>query len=75
MQEFAKTGTLVFRNNVVTANKGGGSLLAHYSNVPTKDMRFERLEVCNNKFYGIQSTELLKNMTNVKRRVVSGNTF
>ncbi len=75
LQEFAKTGTLVFRNNVVTANKGGGSLLSHYSNVPTKNMHFERLEVCNNKFYGIQSTELLKNMTNVKHRVVSGNTF
>lgn len=75
LQEFAKTGTLVFRNNVVTANKGGGSLLAHYSNVPTKNMRFERLEVCNNKFYGIQSSDLLNNITNVKRRVVSGNTF
>lgn len=75
LQEFAKTGTLVFRNNIVNATNGGGSLLSHYSKVSTKSMRFERLEVQNNKFSGVSATQVLTNITNVNKRVVSGNRF
>ena len=75
LQEFASRGTLVFNNNKVTVNVGGGKLMTHWSKAPLQSMRFDRLEVRNNTFKGVKSeTELLKNIVNAGKRTVRSNT-
>ena len=75
LQEFAPRGTLVFNNNDVTVKKGNGQLMTHWDKkFSTSKLRFERLEVSNNVFKGVKNEEeLLRNMTNVKKRTVRNN--
>lgn len=75
LQEFAPRGTLVFNNNDVTVNKGSGQLMTHWDKkLSTGKMRFDRLEVNNNVFKGVNSEqEMLKNITNAKKRKVRNN--
>lgn len=75
LQEFAKTGTLIFKNNVVRAENGGGGLLAHYAASQVGSMYFENVEVCSNIFKGIETANLLENIVKVKSKKVSGNKF
>lgn len=74
LQEFASKGTLVFNNNVVTVSEGGGRLMTHWNKNSLKSMRFDRLEVKNNTFKGINTeADLFKYMTNVGKRQVKSN--
>ena len=74
LQEFASRGTLVFNNNVVTVNAEGGRLMTHWNKNSLKSMRFDRLEVKNNTFKGVNTeSDLLKYMTNVGKRQVKSN--
>lgn len=75
LQEFAPRGTLVFNNNDVTVKKGNGQLMTHWDKkISTGKMRFDRLEVNNNVFKGVNSEqEMLKNITNVKKRKMRNN--
>ncbi|MCI6985243.1 MAG: hypothetical protein MR928_04605, partial [Bacteroidales bacterium] len=74
LQEFATEGALVFKNNEVHAQNG--QLMTHWSSTPTSAMRFNTLEVTGNTFYGTKGEkDVLRNITNVKHRDVSGNIY
>lgn len=74
LQEFATEGALVFRNNEVHAQNG--QLMTHWSSTPTSSMHFNNLEVTGNTFYGTNGEkDVLRNITNVKHRDVSGNIY
>lgn len=74
LQEFANDGTVVFNNNDVTVSRGNGQLMTHWSKISTDAMKFERLEVKNNVFRGVNSEkDLLKTITKVKKRIVQSN--
>lgn len=74
LQEFATEGTLLFKNNEVHAQNG--QLMTHWSSTPTSAMRFHTLEVTGNTFYGTKGEkEVLRNITNVQHRNVSGNIY
>lgn len=74
LQEFATEGALVFKNNEVHAKNG--QLMTHWSSTPTSAMRFHTLEVTGNTFYGTNGEkDVLRNITNVKHRDVSGNIY
>lgn len=74
LQEFATEGALVFKNNEVHAQNG--QLMTHWSSTPTSAMRFHTLEVTDNTFYGTKGEkDVLRNITNVKHRDVSGNIY
>lgn len=74
LQEFATTGSLVFNENNVFVKTNGGKLMAHWNSNPTSSMRFNRLEVKNNLFRGVQSIEnMLNKITNVGDSIVGGN--
>lgn len=74
LQEFPPQGSVVFTNNDVTINGGGGQFMTHSSKTSARSMRFDRLEVRNNVFKGVNSErEMLQNVTNVKKRTVKGN--
>lgn len=74
LQEFAPRGTVAFINNDVTVTPGDGQFMAHWGKNSTNDYRFDRLEVRNNIIRGAKSeSDLLKNVTNVKKRTVMSN--
>lgn len=74
LQEFAPRGTVVFNYNDVTVTTGGGQLMTHWGSNDTRSMRFERLEMKGNKFKGVKNeSDLLRNVTNVRKRKVSSN--
>lgn len=74
LQEFATEGALVFKNNEVHVQNG--QLMTHWSSTPTSAMRFHTLEVTGNTFYGTKGEkDVLRNITNVKHRDVSGNIY
>ena len=74
LQEFPPQGSVVFTNNDVTINGGGGQFMTHSSKTSARSMRFDRLEVRDNVFKGVNSErEMLQNVTNVKKRTVKGN--
>ena len=76
LQEFADRGSVTFSNNIVTVKDGHGELMTHWSKGSTDAMRFDRLEVTNNVMKGVKSeAELLKNITNVKKRTLKANTY
>ena len=76
LQEFASKGTLVFNNNVVTVSVGSGQLMTHWNKNSLKSMRFDRLEVKNNTFKGVNTeADLFKYMTNVGKRHVKSNSI
>ena len=76
LQEFAKSGSLVFNYNKVTAGASGCPLMAHYNQDALETMEFTKLEVMGNEFKGVGSEKiLLKNFINVKNRKVRGNAF
>ena len=74
LQEFATEGALTFKNNEVHAKNG--QLMTHWSSTPTSSMRFHTLKVTNNTFYGTNGEkDVLRNITNVQHRDVSGNIY
>ncbi len=74
LQEFATDGNLVFINNEVHAKNG--QLMTHWSGTATSSMHFHTLEVTGNSFYGTNGEkDVLRNITNVQRRNVSGNIY
>lgn len=74
LQEFASRGSLIFNNNLVSVSTGNGKLMTHWAKTSLQSMRFDRLEVKNNKFTGVKNEyELLKNISNVGKRKVSNN--
>lgn len=74
LQEFATEGTLLFKNNEVHAQNG--QLMTHWSSTPTSAMRFNTLEMTGNTFYGTKGEkDVLRNITNVQHRDVSGNIY
>ena len=74
LQEFATEGALVFKNNEVHAQNG--QLMTHWSSTPTSAMRFHTLEETGNTFYGTKGEkEVLRNITNVQHKDVSGNIY
>ena len=76
LQEFAPKGRVVFVNNDVTVSGGNGKFMTHWGKNSTHDYRFERLEVRNNIFRGVKSEQdMLKNVTNVKKRTVRSNSI
>lgn len=77
LQEFASQGNLVFNNNNVTVKPGNGTLMTHWdTRVSTNAMRFNQLEVRGNVFKGVKSEqELLKCLTNARKRKVSSNSI
>ncbi|MBR4829474.1 MAG: hypothetical protein IKZ92_06710 [Muribaculaceae bacterium] len=76
LQDFANKGTVVFNNNKVTVSSGYGRLMGHWGNGNTYSMKFDRLEVKGNEFHGVKNqSELLKDITNVRKRTVKSNTY
>ena len=76
LQEFADRGTVVFNSNVVTVKDGNGELMTHWAKGATSAMRFDRLEVTNNVMKGVKGeAQLLKNITNVKKRSLKSNSY
>lgn len=76
LQEFGKRGSVIFNNNDVTVSTGNGQLMTHRGKSSTDAMKFDRLEVRNNKFKGVNSeTGLLQNITKVKKRNLKANTY
>lgn len=76
LQEFASRGTLIFNNNQVTVNTGGGRLMTHWDNTSLDSKRFDKLEVKNNIFKGVKSEQdLLKHITNTGKRSIKGNSI
>lgn len=61
LQEFAKVGTLTFKDNTVNVSHPyGGVLFAHYDkSADIRSMRFERLEVGGNRLRGVSSRQWL----------------
>ena len=77
LQEFASRGQLVFNNNSITVRPGNGMLMTHWdSKTSTDAMRFNKLEVRGNVFKGTKNEhELVKYMTNTRKRTVRSNTI
>lgn len=76
LQEFAPKGSVVFNYNNVTVTPGGGEFMTHWGKNSTNSMRFDLLELKGNVFKGVKSEkEMLRNVTNVKKRKVSRNTI
>ena len=74
--EFAPSGSVVFDNNDVTVNGGNGQFMTHWSKSSTKNYRFDRLEVKYNVFHGVANEkELLKNVTNARKRNIGHNRY
>ena len=74
LQEFASIGSVVFNNNNVFVTTNYGKLMTHWNSNPTSSYHFNTLEVKNNLFRGVTSIDnLLKYITNVTNRDVSGN--
>ncbi|MBQ0030714.1 MAG: hypothetical protein KBT32_09790 [Bacteroidales bacterium] len=74
LQEFAKEGSLVFKNNEVYATDG--QLMTHWANTSTSAMRFTTLEVTGNTFYGTNGEKnVFSNITNVRQKNVKGNIY
>ncbi len=74
--EFAPSGSVVFDNNDVTVNGGNGQFMTHWSKSSTKNYRFDRLEVKYNVFHGVANEkELLKNVTNARKRKIGHNRY
>ncbi len=77
LQEFAKRGTVVFNSNEVNSSRGQGLFMTHSSSRgSTQSMRFDKLEIKNNVFKGVRGEhEMLKHVTNSKKRKVHNNTY
>lgn len=75
LQEFATSGSVTFNANDVTA--ANGQLMTHWDNrFSTNSMRFDYLEMRNNVFRGMKDERsVLTNITNIKRRKVSSNSY
>ena len=74
--EFASKGSVVFNSNDVTVSSGDGQFMTHWGKNNTNSMKFNRLEVRNNIFRGVNSErDMFKNVTKVKKRVVNSNTY
>ena len=72
LNNFASKGTVTFNNNDVTVKSGNGQLLT----APSGNIKFDKLEVQNNIFRGVKSEQdMLRNVTNVKKRRVSHNSI
>ena len=77
LQNFAKTGKVLFNNNKVTVSTGNGTFMyPPAGKASTSSMKFERLEIMGNEFHGIKSqNEMVDNITNVKKRKIKSNAF
>ena len=76
LEDFASKGNVIFNNNKVTVSTGIGKLMTHYGKASTSSMRFEKLEVTGNEFHGVKNqNEMMKHITNVKKRKVKSNAF
>ncbi len=74
--EFASRGSVVFNYNDVTVADGNGQFMTHWRKNSTNSMRFDKLELKGNVFKGVKSeSELLRHITNVKKRKVNSNRF
>lgn len=72
--EFAPKGSVVFNYNNVTVADGDGQFMTHWGKNSTNSMRFDKLELKGNVFKGVKSeSDMLRNVTNVKKRKVSSN--
>lgn len=76
LQEFPPRGQVVFNYNDVTITPGRGQFMSHWGKNDTRSMRFDLLEIKGNKFKGVNSEkDLLRNITNVRKRKVSSNSI
>lgn len=76
LSEFAPKGSVVFRNNDVTVTCGDGQFMTHFGKSSTNAIRFDKLEVSNNVFRGVNSEQdMLKQVTNTKKRKVKSNSY
>jgi len=76
LQEFPPRGQVVFNYNDVTITPGRGQFMSHWGKNDTRSMRFDLLEIKGNKFKGVNSEkEMLRNITNVRKRKVSSNSI
>ena len=76
LQEFPPRGQVVFNYNDVTVTPGRGQFMSHWGKNDTRSMRFDLLEIKGNKFKGVNSEkDLLRNITNVRKRKVSSNSI
>ena len=74
LQEFADKGSVVFNYNDVTVTSGDGQFMTHWGKNSTNSMRFDKLELKGNVFKGVKSeSDMLRNITNVKKRKISSN--
>lgn len=75
LQEFAQQGSLVFDGNMVNT-PGNGQLMTHWDNNDKAARRFNKLQVRNNVFTGVDGERtLLQPITNVRSRSVAGNVY
>ena len=76
LQEFAPKGSVVFNYNDVTVTPGDGEFMTHWGKNGTSSMRFDQLELKGNVFKGVKNeSDLLRNVTNVKKRKVNSNKY
>ena len=76
LQEFAPKGSVVFNYNDVTVTSGDGEFMTHWGKKSTNSMRFDQLELKGNVFKGVRNeSDMLRNVTNVKKRKVNSNKY
>ena len=76
LQEFAKEGTVTFTNNVVSVKGGNGQLMTHWGNSDTKNMRFSKLIITGNTFYGVDNAKsMLINLQNIVTKTIAQNSY
>jgi hypothetical protein len=76
LRNFPDKGTLTFNNNDVTVTPGNGTFLIQWGKGSDNRMRFENMEISGNTFRGVNNErDMLKNIKNVGKRKVKGNTF
>ncbi|MDO4510443.1 MAG: hypothetical protein Q4B68_01325 [Bacteroidales bacterium] len=76
LQEFAKEGTVIFNNNDVRVAGGNGQLMTHWSNADVRTLKFHKLEVRSNTFFGVKNVQdMLTNIKTVTNRNISNNIF
>lgn len=73
--EFAKTGSIVFKDNTVNARNKGGALLCHYKKENLSTILLDKLEITGNILNNVNRNDFLKNLTPNKNSRISSNLF
>ncbi|MBO6251784.1 MAG: hypothetical protein J6N71_10615 [Muribaculaceae bacterium] len=73
--EFAKTGSIVFKDNTVNARNKGGALLCHYKKENLSTILLDKLEITGNILNNVNRNDFLNNLTPNKNSRISSNLF